>query len=163
MKALNRTIVIFVFVNLLMASQILAQQASEKQEQLDVIQRQAEQAQRQAELAKKQAELVKKQSEIGTYISPPSIPFANTWASQSSGSGTVLVIPSAEIKTQDILAVNEDMNVMSRIFENNLQSAHIAPTGSSLFTSSGDVWLTLLRRDKDAIQSIYLQDYGALF
>ncbi|MHC4324465.1 MAG: hypothetical protein ACYSUX_09350, partial [Planctomycetota bacterium] len=41
--------------------------------------------------------------------------------SRSDSAGTVLVIPSEQTRTEDILAINEDMNVMSRIFEKNLE------------------------------------------
>ena len=42
------------------------------------------------------------------------------WASQYTGAGTVLVIPTAEMETQDLVAIMEDMNIMSRIFDRKI-------------------------------------------
>lgn len=83
--------------------------------------------------------------------------------SQSGSAGAVFVIPSAEIEVENLLMINEDMNVMSRIFENNLHGARIALMRANLFLSSHDPLSVLLARGRGAIQSMYLQGYGALF
>jgi len=85
------------------------------------------------------------------------------WPFQSGGAASVLVIPSVGIETKDLLTINEDLKVMSRIFECNLRAAGIAPTGGGLFLSSHNAFTALMHRGRGAIQSIHLQDYGSLF
>ena len=77
--------------------------------------------------------------------------------------GSVLVIPAADMKAEDLLTITEDMNVMSRIFERNLQRAHIVPVGTSIFASKQNVLSRLFVRGGQTTQSMYLQGYGALF
>lgn len=77
--------------------------------------------------------------------------------------GAVLVVPTAEIKTEDILAITEDMSVMSRIFERNLERARIGAAGTSLFNPRQDVLSRFLVGGRQTTQSMYLQGYGALF
>jgi DUF971 family protein len=73
----------------------------------------------------------------------------------------ILVIPSEQTKTEDLIAINEDMNVMSRIFEKNLEQGNI--TSRSMFVHTRDVYLPLIGSGRSEIQSMYLQGYGALF
>jgi hypothetical protein len=85
-----------------------------------------------------------------------------------TGTGsTVLVIPSQEIKTEELLTINEDMNVMSRIFNDKLSQERLA--GANIYGSfTGGRWASI---DPFAMymgrfggtQSMYLQGYGALF
>lgn len=84
-------------------------------------------------------------------------------SSRSRSTGPVLVIPVAEIKTEDIIAITEDVSVMSRIFERSLQQARISAASGSIFQSRRDSYLMLLGRGRSEIQSMYLQGYGALF
>jgi len=86
-----------------------------------------------------------------------------SFGSRSGSAGTVLVIPSEQTTTEDLLTINEDMNVMSRIFETNLEQDRIATARSSIFISRGDVILPLLGGGRSEIQSMYLQGFGALF
>jgi hypothetical protein len=81
----------------------------------------------------------------------------------SSSTGTVLVIPSEQTRTEDLLTINEDMSVMSRIFEKNLEQAHISTARGNIFPSRQDTLTTLLGGGRGGIQSIYLQGFGALF
>jgi len=83
--------------------------------------------------------------------------------SRTGGSDVVLVIPSEQTSTEELIAINEDMNVMSRIFETNLEQNHIATARSGIFVSRRDVILPLLGGRRSEIQSMYLQGYGALF
>ena len=87
----------------------------------------------------------------------------NRWSIQSSGAASVLVIPSAEIETKDLLTINEDLNIMLRIFETNLQKARIITTRVRIL---GDVPIygrLFSGRGNSSIQSLYLQGYGVLF
>jgi len=81
----------------------------------------------------------------------------------AGGTGAVLVIPAAEMKTEDLVTVTEDMSVMSRIFEKNLEQAHIATTRGGLALSDYHALAMLIGGRGGAIQSMYLQGYGALF
>jgi len=83
--------------------------------------------------------------------------------SRSGSDGTVLVIPSEQTSTEDLIKINEDMNVMSRIFEKNLEQDRITTVTSSIFVSRRDLILPLLGGGRSEIQSMYLQGFGALF
>jgi hypothetical protein len=82
---------------------------------------------------------------------------------RSGGAGTVLLIPSEQTTTEDLLTINEDMNVMSRIFEKNLEQDRIKTVTSSILISRRDIMMPLLGGDRSDIQSMYLQGFGALF
>jgi hypothetical protein len=86
---------------------------------------------------------------------------ALSYVSQTGSSDMVLVIPSEQTKTEDLIAINEDMNVMSRIFEKNLEQDRIA--SSSMFIRRNDVYLPFIGSSRNEIQSMYLQGYGAVF
>jgi len=81
--------------------------------------------------------------------------------SRAGNTGTVLVIPSEQTSTEDLLTINEDMSVMSRIFEKNLQQARIGIGSGEMYRYSQ--FSTLLGSGRGGIQSIYLQGFGALF
>jgi len=184
MKAVVRTIIVFVGLSLLTAGFAPAQDVADEEthKALDMQAKEAGLARKEAEiaakLAQKQAEAAQKQMQVSLRqvavaqqklptipepVAPMPTPFVSTWSSRSSSTGTVLVIPAAEFKTEDILAISNDISVMSRIFEKNLQQAHIAPVGTRLFISSNDVLRTFFGRGGGAIQTMYLQGYGALF
>ena len=85
-----------------------------------------------------------------------------------AGTGnSVLIIPTQEIKTEDILTINEDINVMSRIFEGKLnQVRHDRSNVNWMF--SGNRWMSdpygmVLGFGSNKAGCMYLQDYGALF
>jgi hypothetical protein len=74
----------------------------------------------------------------------------------SSGTGKVLVIPSTEIKTKDVSAITQDMQVMSHIFNKIFKGPRLI---GEVFVDYGDFF----GRGSRATQSIYLQGYGTLF
>jgi len=87
-----------------------------------------------------------------------------SFRSQSGSSNTVLVIPSEQTTTQDLITINEDMNVMSRIFEKNLEQERVTTIGSSIFIPGRrERYGALLGSSRGQIQSMYLQGFGALF
>ena len=87
-----------------------------------------------------------------------------SFSSQAGSGNTVLVIPSEQTTTEDLLTINEDMNVMSRIFEKNLEQDRIKTVTNSIFVSRRRVpYGTLLGSSRGQIQSMYLQGFGALF
>ncbi|MFH1718207.1 MAG: hypothetical protein ABIF19_12710 [Planctomycetota bacterium] len=193
MKTFTRIIVLFVVANLITAVSVKAQslpaedaKASESQKsEADLARREAEiaakVAQKEAELAQKEAEAVQRQVAVmaQTQARMPVAPTAPSVRStggsisdvrrrlsrwpRTGSAGTVLVIPSAEITTEELITVTEDLNVMSRIFENNLEQARISPVGTSLFLSEDHAFGRLLGMDRSAMQSMYLQGYGVLF
>ncbi len=85
-----------------------------------------------------------------------------------TGTGnTVLVIPSQEIKTEEILTINEDINVMSRIFEDKLNQVRYDRSNVE-WSFVGDRWMSdpygmYLGRGSNRTGCMYLQGYGALF
>jgi len=64
--------------------------------------------------------------------------------SRSGSTGTVLVIPSGQTRTEDLITINEDMSVMSRIFQKNLAQARISTARSSIFVSRHDPFSMLM-------------------
>jgi hypothetical protein len=82
-------------------------------------------------------------------------------------SNTVLVIPSQEIKTEEILTINEDINVMSRIFEDKLNQVRFDRSNAN-WSFVGSRWMSdpygmYLGRGSNWTGCMYLQGYGALF
>lgn len=185
MNTLTRAVAVLVALNLSMSGFALARDVAEAEaREADVAAREAEiaarEAQRQAAMAQRQAAANLRQAEIAmadaelvaTSEDATHSRLANLtrstlshWPYRSSGIGPVLVIPSAEIETKDLLTINEDINVMSRIFEMNLQRAHIPPSSFNPFVSdSVSNFVTVLgTRGRTSIQSLYLQGYGVLF
>jgi hypothetical protein len=104
---------------------------------------------------------------------PPVLPSVNrniqyltnalSFGPQAGSGNMVLVIPSGQIKTEDLISINEDMNVMSRIFEKNLEQDRITTARGNFFGSRYDPFVTYLGGSRGDIQSMYLQGYGALF
>lgn len=92
-----------------------------------------------------------------------SIPPSGRGMFGGSGTNSVLVIPNQEIKTEELLTINEDMNVMSRIFGNELNQTRLASTQRNwMFT--GENWASgFFGRGSSTPQGMYLQGYGALF
>lgn len=82
--------------------------------------------------------------------------------SRTSSTGTVLVIPSEQTKTEDLLTINEDMSVMSRIFEKNIGQARTSTAYGGMFGSRNDPF-SMFVGSRGGIQSLYLQGFGALF
>jgi hypothetical protein len=77
---------------------------------------------------------------------------------QHSGGG-VLVIPSAEMKVENLAAITEDMSVMSRIFDKQLNQSNVQTTRGRFY---GD-FNPFFGRDNRSTEAIYLEGYGALF
>jgi len=75
-------------------------------------------------------------------------------------SGGILVIPTAEIKPQDVVTLMEDMNVMCRIFDKKLAQSHLI--SGNFLSSSGRLSMAFLR-NSSPIEAMYVQGYGALF
>jgi hypothetical protein len=79
---------------------------------------------------------------------------------QQHGDGKVLVIPTAEIKPQEMVTLMEDMTVMCRIFDKKLAQSNLVPgmhlIGSVRFSSP-------FSQKSQSMGAMYVQGYGALF
>ncbi len=73
-----------------------------------------------------------------------------------SASRKVLVIPTTEVKTEDLVAITQDLQVMSHIFDERFKEPRLT---RGLFADYGDFF----GRDSRATEAIYLQGYGVLF
>jgi hypothetical protein len=85
--------------------------------------------------------------------------------SERSTAGAVLVIPSTEMKPEDIAAVMEDMSIMSRILDKNLGQQRLTTTSTGvLYSLNADPWTddVFVGRGR-ASQAIYLEGFGSLF
>ena len=78
-----------------------------------------------------------------------------------SASRKVLVIPTTEVKTEELVAITQDLHVMSHIFDERFKQPRPfrGKLFGEVFTDFGDFfgW------DSRATEAIYLQGYGALF
>jgi hypothetical protein len=164
-KALTRTIIVCVAVNLMTAGFVLAQNAAEEKTQ-EVIEKEMT-------LEKKAADLVQKKMEkemmemmevwaTPVITMPPVPPRVSIPGWQYSGIGSILVIPAAQMKVEDLAAITEDMTVMSRIFDKKLSQAQLI-TGGSWPELSFGLDQRSFGRSSGAIEAIYLDGYGALF
>ena len=150
MKSLVQTITVLVTFNLITAGFALAQVVPPPVEppaaptppsppRIDALKSAAKEVQKQAEGVRKQMEIVHQ----------------NLRRSFSySGAGTVIVIPTSEMKAEDLATIIEDMTVMARIIDKQLgqdQPKHIWFSGDFLGQSSR------------MAETMYLQGYGALF
>ena len=188
MKTLTHTIIVFVALSLLAAGFAPARNVS-GEEVRDSFGKQAGEAEITAVFAQVQASPIAAPVESTPPSIPPPTPAhpnepssvsdANnlvnltrhltnltrgaSYESRSGNTGTVLVIPSEQTKTEDLLTINEDMTVMSRIFEKNIEQARIKTVRGGMIVPTHDLFSTLLGGGRGGIQSIYLQGFGALF
>jgi hypothetical protein len=164
MKTLIRTIMILIVANLIVVGSVFAgnMASEESPDTVGIADQPILPELNSVEPAKAKAKLVKS-SGYGSRLARASVSTGRSmfYGSRSGSAGEVLVIPSAEITTEDIAAITEDMNIMSRIFEKNLQENHI--NINSMFFSSSDPFHVALMHGKSSTQGIYLQGYGALF
>jgi hypothetical protein len=74
----------------------------------------------------------------------------------SSSSRKVLVIPNTEVKTEELVAITQDLQVMSHIF-------HKIFTGPRLIEGIFKDYGYFFGRGSRATEAVYLQGYGVLF
>jgi len=176
MKTLVRTIVVLVVLNSAAGCFALAQNVSEREgmeatkEQMKAAEREMEKAYQNQKLEEIEEEFTKSAMEYdmdarraasrrdsrsrGRSTGRRSVPFAGRY----SDSGSIFVIPSSEMKAEDIVTIVEDMRIMSRIFEKKLGSS---PGGMFFDDDCGFSFFDLL--SARSTEAIFLQDYGALF
>ena len=188
-KALTRTTIVFITLNLITAGFALAQNAPDEasREEALAARKQMEAAQKEAEVAQKQMEVVQKEMETqgkklqaqlnqllaaqkqvelqipNLEVAAPRIPLLGDIPLLGhGGSGAVLVIPAAQMKIENLAAITADMSIMSRIFDKKLSQARLT-TGGSWPTIGFESTLFRRSRSSGAIEAIYLEGYGALF
>jgi hypothetical protein len=154
MKILNQTMIVFVVINLLTAGFALAQTPPTP----------AEPAPTPATATFSASNVNEKMDDLLVNVSVPS-PGRGLFG--SSRANSVLVIPNQEIKAEEILKINEDINVMSRIFVEKLSQERLAASSMS-WAFAGSRGMTygfpsFFGRDGSTTGSMYLQGYGALF
>ena len=153
MKTLTQTITVFVAINLITAGFALAQTVPTPPEpaaaptpptppsppHIEAVEIAAKEVQKQAEGVRKQMEIVHQNLRR---------------AFSHGGAGTVLVIPTSEMKAEDLITIIEDMTVMARIFDKQLGQEQ-----------SRQPWFPpdFFRQDSRLAEVIYLDGYGALF
>ncbi len=183
-KTFNQTIIVFIVLSLIMAGFTPAQDVveEESQEVLETKKKEANIEQRKAEIAakvakreeeitaslerhlqdtRKQVEATQKQVELlmpeiisTSRVGLPHLPYL-----QHSGGGGILVIPSGQMKVENLAEITEDMNVMSRIFDKQLSQSNVQTTRGRFY---GDLNLYFGRGSRTT-EAIYLEGYGALF
>lgn len=81
---------------------------------------------------------------------------AQNTTGRSSSSSKVLVIPNTEIKTEDLVEITQDLQVMAHIFHKIFTGPQLV---EGIFMNYGDFF----GRGSRATEAVYLQGYGALF
>ena len=183
MKTLIQSIIVILALTMLTAGIVSAKEIVRPAVELQIQQAELEQQSR-AEVAAVLAQAQTRQPPVPVLPTTPSPAPAPTqmsvsnvndniytmtrglsFGSRAGSTGTVLVIPSEQTNTEDLLTINEDMSVMSRIFEKSLEQDLVTTVRSSFFISRRrDPFSGMYMGDGTGqIQSMYLQGYGALF
>ena len=142
MKTLIKTIIILITINLITTGASIAQDSSSNPAEEAAVTK--AQAQEQAEAIRRDTEALKDQLKNLEKISVPhpvpsqvsvSVPeiVIPSFTNSTSSGDSVLVIPTTQMDTEDVIAINEDMDVMSRIFEENLEKAGLAQQKDSIW------------------------------
>lgn len=177
MKSLTKTITVFLVLNLVLAGSALAQEPPEKQLQKmeeTMAQKQADITQKAAEVAKKVAEVTQKSAGIAANEAKMQADKALEQARLSidlalfkhnGGAATVLVVPNAETKPQDLDMITQDLNIMSRILDKKLNPDQKDQLSVSYGgrTSTIGRYMSFFSDDERTTRAIYVQGYGALF
>jgi len=151
MKSFNRAITIAIFLNLLLAGSTTAQTAP---------------ATAQNPPATAQPPPTASPREVGDVVENPLSQLRTqlrtllSARAQQSGGGNVLVIPTAEIKPQDLVTMMEDMTVMCRIFDKRLEQSNLI---SGRFTTNYQILSRPFSWGSRSTGAMYIQGYGALF
>jgi len=172
MKSFIQTITVLIVLSLTIVDSVPAQNAREEEFEaargaLAAAERDVKTAMKEAEAAAKQIEdkqrqmesmvLDKEQRLLGLRLAS---------AQQYGGAGTVLVVPTAEMKAEELAAIKQDMSIMTRIFDKKLNYPLRLGEGETivlggLFASNRGKHF--ISDDDKATKAIYVGGYGALF
>ncbi len=151
MRTLTQTMIILVVINLLTAGFVLAQTAPTPAEPAQV------------PVPETIPNLNNEVNAINDLLVSMSVPPARRGLFGSSRANSVIVIPNQEIKAEELLTISEDMNVMSRIFGNELNQARLISTRTNWMFTGVSYGSEFWGRGNSMPQGMYLQGYGALF
>ena len=148
-------------------AEIAAEAAERKAEiAVKVAERQAMVARKQKEAAEKRMNIVKDQMEGGydemydEMLVDLRIPkFTLPRFLHDGSGGVVLVIPSAQMKMENLAVITEDMSIMSRIFDKQVSQSNEPTARGGLY----DDFNPFFGRGNRTTEAIYLEGYGALF
>jgi len=185
MKTLTHTIIVTIALSLLATGAVSAKNVSDAEIQaaveLQVQKAQLEQSKAEFAAALAQAQISQPAAPVLPTTPAPTVPpesspsvaaverniyeltDAFSFGPQAGSSDMVLVIPSEQTSTEELIAINEDMNVMSRLFETNLEQGRITTARSGFFGPRYNPFGMYLAGGRGGIRSMYLQGYGALF
>ncbi len=174
MKTLIRTITICIVINLAMAGFAQAQESSSTNQAEDIAaaelalkeaQKQEDKEQANVEVMLRQLKDLQK-SENFDFTIPMPTPTPHIAMSSSGGfhhmgsDNSALIIPNTQINAEDIVGINQDLNVMSQIFNQKLNRENLS-SRNRMFTG---VWsYGGLLGGSSSTQTMYLQGYGAIF
>lgn len=177
MKSFIKTITVFLVLNLAAAGFTLAQDVPEKglqkieetlaQKEAEIAQKAAEVAEKVAEVAQKSAEVVAKEAKMQATMALERARLSLDLAlsRQYGGAGTVLVVPTAETKPQDLATITQDLNIMSRILDKELDPDRRDRLSGFYWDKISGLghYKSFFSGDDHATKAIYVQGYGALF
>jgi len=161
MKSLTRTIIALVIINLMTGNFTLAQDAPGE---LVRTARSRVRAPRHPEPVKPITAPSEPMLETYPEPEPVSTPMTAPPAPRAYGMGAfglsrnrkVLVIPSTDIEAEDLVAITEDLQVMSHIFDERFKEGQEI---QGIFVDFGDIF----GRNSRSTEAIYIQGYGVLF
>ena len=176
MKTLIRTITICTAVNLMIVGFVHAQdvtnESPSKAEDIAAAELAVREAQDKANSEQANVEVMLRQlkdlqkSENFDFTVPMPAPAPHIAISSSGGfhhmgpGGSALIIPNTQMNTEDIVGINQDLNVMSEIFNQKLNQENLS--SRRMFPG---VWSNYggLLGGSSSTQTMYLQGYGAIF
>ncbi len=95
-------------------------------------------------------------------VRPKPVSMIGTMMSDSDKDGAILVIPTAEMKPDEIDAINEDLSIMARILDKSIgQQRTLRDRHTGMMNG---FFIGMFYTDgKSPTEALYLRDYGALF
>jgi hypothetical protein len=175
MNTILRTIIVILAINLITAGFV---QAQDEQAEAARVEAEAREAKAQVEAERAQIEELKeriKELQEQTHNPEPVLPiptpmpeiripsFVNGMFSSGGSGSSILIIPSEQTSTEDIITMNEDMTVMSRILRQQLDQETKVGFG---YGSRGGMYFNFdpfTSRRGGMAEAMYLDGYGALF
>jgi hypothetical protein len=186
-KRLNRTIIVFIILSLTIAGQALAQDFIEEESQ-DTLATQANKtdvAQNSTDIAAKvkeqSAKIAQEQVKTSTELLNNArkelldarkqvskhkdalvdlrLPKVTLPYLQQNSSGGILIVPSGQVKVDNLAEITEDLSIMSHLFSKKLSQ-------SNMLTARGRLLVELnpyFGRGNRKTEAIFLEGYGALF
>ena len=138
------------------AAKVAERQAMVAQNQLEEAERQMKAAEKRISIA---GDYVKMYDDMLVDLRVPKVTLPHLPHFQQGGNGGILVIPTAQMKMENLAVITEDMSIMSRIFDKQLGQLNEPAARGGLY---GD-FNPFFGRGNRTTEAIYLEGYGALF